>query len=454
MDELPLAFYADDFTGATDALGALSVAGVRAVLFLDRPDPATVEREFPGVDALGMASQARSMTPAEMDDRLDPDFAALEAFDAAVLHYKVCSTFDSAPDVGSVGHAVDLLQRRFDSPFVPVAVGVPQLGRFVVFANHFATLDGETHRLDRHPVMRDHPVTPMDESDLRRHLGAQTDRPIGHLDVFDLEGPLAETRAALDEATRDDELVVLDTLTEDHLDAVGDLLWTEATEREGADPLVTVGSSGVEYALADRWAREGVVAGDPEFPDLDPVDRLVVMSGSASTVTDEQIERALADGFAGVRLDAARLVDPDEAAAERERVVRAATAALDRGESVVCYSVRGPDDPAIERTNERLADLDADEGVGKRLGEQQGRVLRSVLADADVDRACIAGGDTCSHAAPELDVYALEVVAPTAPGAPTCRGHARDPQFDGVELALKGGQLGQPDYFERVRRGE
>lgn len=52
---------------------------------------------------------------------------------------------------------------------------------------------------------------------------------------------------------------------------------------------------------------------------------------------------------------------------------------------------------------------------------------------------------------PELGVYALEVVDPTAAGAPLCRASAREDRFDGVQIALKGGQLGQRDYFGRVR---
>jgi hypothetical protein len=43
-------------------------------------------------------------------------------------------------------------------------------GRYQAFGNLFATVEGTAYRLDRHPTMSRHPVTPMTEADLRLHL--------------------------------------------------------------------------------------------------------------------------------------------------------------------------------------------------------------------------------------------------------------------------------------------
>jgi 3-oxoisoapionate kinase len=37
------------------------------------------------------------------------------------------------------------------------------------------------------------------------------------------------------------------------------------------------------------------------------------------------------------------------------------------------------------------------------------------------------------------------------PGAPLCRGYSEDPKLDGLEIALKGGQMGKADYFGLAR---
>jgi len=65
----------------------------------------------------------------------------------------------------------------------------------------------------------------------------------------------------------------------------------------------------------------------------------------------------------------------------------------------------------------------------------------------------IAGGDTSSHAARQLGIYALELLTPIAPGSPLCRASSSDQRFDGLEIALKGGQGGKADYFGRVLAG-
>jgi uncharacterized protein YgbK (DUF1537 family) len=455
MSDLLFAFYGDDFTGSTDAMDALDRAGVPTVLFLEPPDADDLAA-FDGVRAVGIAGASRSMTPAEMDAALPRRFEALDNLGVPLVHYKVCSTFDSSPEVGSIGHAIDLAEPIFDSPYVPLAVGVPPLERYVAFGNLFATAGGDAvHRIDRHPTMSEHPITPMDESDLRRHLGEQTEKSTSLLDVRALEGePRAVDDAFAAVRSEDGDVVVFDTLTREHLSTVGRLLWESRTDPGAEQTLFAVGSSGVEYALADRWQAEGRIEAPEAVASPGPVDRLLVVSGSASPVTNRQIERATDAGFAGVRLDTVGLVDPDAAADARREAVDAARTALDAGESVVLYSALGPDDPAIEATADRHAEREESEtSAGERLGEQMGEILRTILAGTELERVCVAGGDTCGHVTPALSVYALESALPVAPGAPLCRAFAREDDFDGLELALKGGQLGGEDYFERIRRG-
>ena len=202
--QLLLSFYGDDFSGSTAVLEVLALAGVRTVLLLRAPGPDLPAR-LPGVQALGVAGVSRSLAPAALEAELAPAFAALAALPARLVHYKVCSTFDSSPEVGSIGRAVELGQAAFAPAFVPVLAGAPALGRYCVFGHLFARSgpDGPVHRLDRHPTMSRHPVTPMTESDLALHLARQTSRKIALLDILRLREPggapaeqLARLRAA------------------------------------------------------------------------------------------------------------------------------------------------------------------------------------------------------------------------------------------------------------------
>jgi uncharacterized protein YgbK (DUF1537 family) len=299
----------------------------------------------------------------------------------------------------------------------------------------------------------------MTEADLTEHLSEQTDREIGLLDVRSVDGNAdAALRDDLETVVADNEIVFFDGLNRDHQRKVGRLIW-EYCERDGrADPLFSAASSGLNYALSRHWQDTGVVS-VPEAPEsAGPVDQIVVMSGSASPVNRDQIDWALENGFEGVRLDTRRLVDPDEAADARGEAIDAALAAIDDGASPLLYSARGPDDPAIERTNQRLRELDVDgERLGALLGTQQGEITRAILEATAVDRVCVAGGDTSGHVAPHLDVFALEFLVPVGPGSPLCRAASRTQAFDGLEIALKGGQVqttnDEADFFGAVRAG-
>jgi len=159
-------------------LEAFTAAGVPTVLFLQPPKPEDLAR-FPEARCVGLAGQSRGKSPAWMREHLPPVFASLSSLDAPIVQYKVCSTFDSAPEVGSIGQAIDLGVAHTQANWSPMVVGAPRLQRYQVFGHLFAAALGEVHRIDRHPTMSRHPVTPMHESDLRVHLGHQTARRIG-----------------------------------------------------------------------------------------------------------------------------------------------------------------------------------------------------------------------------------------------------------------------------------
>src|SRR5687767_8859254 len=105
-ENILLAFYGDDLTGSTDALEFICRAGAKAVLF-SKPPTAAQLKAFPGLQAFGVAGRARSLSPAMMEAELVPAFNLLKETGARHVHYKICSTFDSSPQTGSIGKAME-----------------------------------------------------------------------------------------------------------------------------------------------------------------------------------------------------------------------------------------------------------------------------------------------------------------------------------------------------------
>jgi len=333
---------------------------------------------------------------------------------------------------------------------------VPRLGRYQAFGHLFAVARGEGHRLDRHPTMARHPVTPMGESDLRRHLGAQTDRRLALVDFTQLKrgaGDEALTAACANRDAGGDAgggvpVVFIDVLDDETLRAAGRLVW----ERRGGG-VFTASSSGLEYALTAHWQAIGLVAPPQPLPATGPADRIAVVSGSCSPGTAAQIAWAEGHGFALHRLDVPRLLADEDA--EIARALDGASAALARGASPIVYTAAGPDDPAVNdfAAHAAAAGMDRTEAA-RRTGQALARVMRGLLDRVPaLRRIAVAGGDSSGEVAAALGVQALTMSARLVPGGPLCRAWSPDPARDGLELVLKGGQVGPDDFFGLVRDG-
>lgn len=442
-----LAYYGDDFTGSTDAMEAMTAAGVPTVLFLGAPT-ADALRRFPQARCVGIAGSSRGRSPQWMEQELPQAFAALAALGAPLLHYKVCSTFDSSPAVGSIGRAIDLGVRAMPGRWSPTIVGAPRLRRYQVFGNLFAAVDGEGHRLDRHPTMARHPVTPMGEADLRLHLKQQTARAIELVDMVQLRQGAGEERVRTLQGEHV-PVVLIDVLDEETLLAAGRLVW----ERRGPG-LFTASSSGLQYALAAYWRSRGWLPAQPSLPQAQAVDMIAGVSGSCSPVTASQIRWARANGFHTERLQLAPALDPRLRGDEVARAARAAVQAIRAGRSAIVFSAEGPDDPGVTGFDgiaaaAGLSRPDAARSVGMALAE----VMRRILEQVDLKRVLVAGGDSSGEVAGALDIDALTVTAGLAPGAPLCRAWSKVARRDGLEIVLKGGQMGDAAFFGLVREG-
>lgn len=379
-----------------------------------------------------------------MAQNLPALFGWLDRLGAPILHYKICSTFDSSPVSGSIGAAIEIGLGVRPAKAVPLLTAAPQMRRYQAFGHLFAgTLDG-VFRLDRHPVMSRHPVTPMAESDLLRHLAAQTDLPSALIDLEGLADPQALPKA-LAAGARILSIDSMDPLSEA---AAGRLIWDNR-----ADLGFVAGSQGVEYALVRHWQDSGMIPrADPPGPAA-RAQRIVAVSGSVSPTTARQLDWAGRNGFALLPFDARAVTGSDaDMAGEERRLTQAAIAAAQAGQSPLVHSASG-EGPQVDAFRAALARSGMDAAIAnRRIGESLGRILDGTLRASGIRRAVISGGDTSGHGMRQLGLSALVAKAPTIPGAALCLAFGDGPQ-DGLEIALKGGQMGSEDYFGWIRDG-
>lgn len=403
-------WYGDDFTGATDTLATLAERGYRAMLFLDLPDAAQLKAAGP-LDAIGIAGATRSMPPDRIASELDRAGRFFADQGVRLLHYKCCSTFDSAPGTGSIGAAVAALRPYARNTLLPIVGGQPNLGRYCLFGQLFAAAGagGMVHRIDRHPTMSRHPVTPMAEADLRLHLAAQGLAPIALVD-YRVEGAAP------------DGTVLFDVARESDLEAIG----REIVMRLDAGPMLAIGASSVAraYAVAMPPREVSIPLSLPAASG--PVLALV---GSLSPVTSAQVDAAT--GYRRLAIDTRRLLaDPAYAMSFAEEAQRL----LGLGHLMLITD-------RIDEAPHAPADVAA----------ATGRLLCDILAKTRPGRLVVAGGDTSTLAIRALDCWGLSYLAPCVAGAPLCRLHG-DRGLDGLQVVLKGGQMGPEGFFDMVAK--
>jgi uncharacterized protein YgbK (DUF1537 family) len=428
--EILLAFYGDDFTGSTDALEFICRAGAKTILFIDPPTTKQLDA-FPDLDAYGVAGKTRSLSPKEIEEILLPSFQQMKATGARHVHYKTCSTFDSSPTIGSIGKAIDCGAAVFKNELIPIMGGMPALGRYCLFGNLFARMgigsNGNIYRLDRHPSMSKHPVTPADESDLRLHLKKQTNKKIGLIDVLQLNKPINSWKQGL----LGEEVVLIDALNEEQLTRIGE--WLEAQPRED-ETLFSIGSSGIEMALGNYWNSKGFLKHITEWKHPGKASPLLVISGSCSPVTAKQITWATTNGFDEIGLDAIKLCSENGV---DERVINKIDSLLQQQKNVIVHT----------------GSKQAQNLSSKKLGLALGTIAKEAVKRSGVKRIVVSGGDTSSYAARVMDIEAVEMIAPLIIGAPLCKIYSKNKMMEGVEVNFKGGQVGSENYFEILRNG-
>ena len=444
INETPLiAWLGDDYTGAAAVMEVLAFAGLPTILFLDRPTEAEMARHRE-VAAFGIATMARTGSPEWMERHLPPLFALLRDTGAALVHYKICSTLDSSPTIGSIGKAMEIGVQVFGPAAIPIVTAAPKMRRYQLFGNLFASAPEGVFRLDEHPVMSVHPVTPMTDADVARHLRQQTEMPLGCIDIETLAHH-ERAATALDGGAQPMGWT-MDLMDTRHEAAVGRLLW----ERREKSRFV-VGSQGVEYALAAFWCAAGLLSGASKIKGIGRAAKMAVVSGSVSPITAAQIAWARDDGFATIPFEVEAVSASEEALqAAEDRAFAQAISALEAERIPLIYSAEGPEDPRVHALREAAGDdlARANDAIGQALG----RILKRLIEKTGLRRAIVSGGDTSGHVCTALGVYALEALAPTIPGASISTAHAEG-AMNGLELALKGGQMGSPDYFGWVRDG-
>ena len=407
---------ADDFTGATDLAGLLARSGVAVSLRIGVPDEPP--RDTAPFEVIALKCRTAPVAEAVADCRAALRW--LQAAGAKRFFWKYCSTFDSTAE-GNIGPVAEALMADLDTDQTIYCPAFPENGRAIFMGTLFV---GEQPLAES--SMKDHPLTPMRDSNLMRLLAPQVTRPVGlanRLTVAQGSRALREKLSGL--RAQGVAHVVVDAVADSDLEVIA-----EACRDM---PLMT-GGSAVAMPLPALYLRDGTLTTEAKRPAPPQVPAGgIVLSGSCSAMTQKQVA-----AYAGRAPHLA--LDPLDLAENGNSAALAWLSGQSLDDMPMIYATAAPE--AVKAAQSSLGVARAGELVEAALAQ-----LALAARDRGAGRFVVAGGETSGAVTKALGVSQLDIGVEIAPGVPwtycQSKGHR-------IALTLKSGNFGNVDFFEKA----
>ncbi len=405
---------ADDFTGATDLAGLLARSGVRVSLRIGVPDS-------PPVNTAAFEVIALKCRTAPVDEAIAETRAALKWLQAAGAQrffWKYCSTFDSTAE-GNIGPVAEALMADLGTGQTIYCPAFPENGRAIFMGNLFV---GQ-QPLAESP-MKDHPLTPMRDSNLMRLLEPQVTRPVGLADRLTVaQGPHVLRDALEQMKAKGVAHVVVDAVANADLEVIA-----EACRDM---PLMT-GGSAVAMPLPALYLADGTLSADApkaQAPQLGA--GTIVLSGSCSAMTNKQVADYTRRGVP------AFLLDPLALAENGPQKVLEWLSKQDLDKAPIIYATADPQ--SVRAAQEKLGVAGAGEIVEATLS-----TCAVAARGMGARRVIVAGGETSGAVTKALGVTQLDIGTEIALGVPWTYCQSGGHQ---IALTLKSGNFGTETFF-------
>jgi len=416
---------ADDFTGATDLANNLVRTGFRVTQINSVPTkPLSVE-----ADAVVIALKSRTIAAGQAIEQSLAALHWLQHHGTQQIYFKYCSTFDSTP-AGNIGPVAQALMAELKTDFTIATPAFPDNGR-TVFKGHLFVGD----QLLSESGMKDHPLTPMRESNLVKVLQDQTSHWVGLVDHKTIAaGSQAISQKFSELRTQGIGMAVVDAVTNEDLITLGRAL-------KGM-PLVTAGS-GVAIGLAQNFgltpsAQASALPAASGFK--------AIVSGSCSLASNRQVAHFKQAGLPSFGIDPTPLMqDHADVASLVAQIRQWARPLLNPDNPILVYAT------ANAQTVSRLQQQCDAHLLGSRIEQLLGKVAQDLVEDG-VGQLVVAGGETSGACVQALAIEQMQIGPQIDPGVPWCFSQlsSAGPRAGGLHLALKSGNFGTDDFFTKA----
>ena len=405
---------ADDFTGATDLASMLARSGVNVSLRIGVPlstPENTAEIEV-------IALKTRSISASKAIEESLSALKWLKEAGAKKYFFKYCSTFDSTAE-GNIGPVSEALMNELKVDQTIYCPAFPENGRSIYMGNLFVG-----QKLLSESSMKDHPLTPMNDSNLMRLLSAQVSGRVGLADRIVVNSGVNSLKEKLISLKENDvPHVIVDAVADTDLDTI-------ASACQDMDFIT--GGSALAMPLAEFYKASGKIsANDNSFMNKKLNTGSIILSGSCSEMTIIQVKNFIQRGAAAFQLD------PIDLAENGVKKVLDWLSSQDFTKNIIIYATSDPD--TVKKVQ---AELGVD--MAGKIVEQGLSECAIAARELGVKNFIIAGGETSGAITKALNVRQLDIGIEIAPGVPWTFSGKRNNQ---IALSLKSGNFGSEEFF-------
>ncbi|EWH08828.1 4-hydroxythreonine-4-phosphate dehydrogenase [Catenovulum agarivorans DS-2] len=405
---------ADDFTGASDLASFLLKGGLKVVQINGVPSQDIELAD--DVDAIVVALKSRTCAINQAISDSTASLAWLQQQGCQKFYFKYCSTFDSTSE-GNIGPVTQALLAKLESEQTIFCPALPVNGR-TVYQGHLFVFE----QLLSDSPLRNHPLTPMLDSNLIRLLQPQlAEENAQRLQLMNLAS--LHKRPAYQKV--ESAYWVVDCVNDNDLEKIAQLFATNPDY-----PLLTGGSGLGEY-MAREYVKAGWLQQSNTSHKITKNDgKTLILAGSCSQATRKQIDVARTqvptlaldvDAIATGQLDPATVLGWIN---------------MQHSEAVVLYTSAEP-----EKVLAAQAQF-GKEQVSEKI-EQCLTQIAKLARENNILNIVVAGGETSGAIVSGLNLTAFTVGQSICPGVPVMQSH----HADGLIVALKSGNFGDENFF-------
>lgn len=412
---------ADDLTGGADAGAQFAKKNLRTLLISPKANKRISFKNYVSqeINVLAINTDSRGKSPDEAYQLILDLLTEYEEELFPILYKKIDSTLR-----GNIGSEIDAILEKTKNPLCFVAPSYPEQNRTLVGG---IMIVGEKPLAMTEVARRT--AVPIQESHVYKILQNQSKNRIGWIDLTHVAtSPEGLKRAVETEVHKGNRIIIFDAVSRQDLKNI-----TEVGFLLEKKPLF-VGSAGLAEEVAQQLS---LPRKEPLPKKIKIFQNIFLISGTASSVTHQQLDRLTKRGIPSYELPLQLILDDwSKTKEEREETIEKISKSLSSG---VCI-FRSP--------REMLNPKESTNRITKILATVALEALKKSRIQPMTLALFLTGGETAQHMINVLEPQEIEIEGELLEGI--VRGHLVGGDWNGMTIVTKAGAFGKEDALERT----